>query len=555
MNMLETRCISSLAKVFPDKELTDPPISKVTSLRNETFSFQVAFRAKFQLKGMRVRVDSELSDLILVRTVGLAPSTMPIYPDHDDSIISAEPGLYPDPLYPLEKMERISAQPGQWMAIWLTVEVHDRVLPGTHRINIVFENASGEHLAGEYVDLEIIPASLPKQELIHTEWFHADCLAVHYGHEAFSEEHWQMIERYVNNAVKHGMNMILTPLFTPPLDTAIGGERPTIQLVDVVKSGESYQFAFDRLTRWIEMCTRNGVEFFEFSHFFTQWGAKHAPKIIATENGETNQIFGWDTDAAGEAYRGFLSQFLASLTSYIHENGLRQRCYFHISDEPNMDSLESYQSASRIVSELLPQFPIIDALSDYEFYAKELVKQPIPSNDHLALFLDNKVPNLWTYYCCAQYKRVSNRFFSFPSARNRIIGMQLYKFDIAGFLHWGYNFWFSQYSKQPIDPYQVTDSGGAFPSGDAFLVYPGADGPIESIRMEVFVEALQDLRALKLLESFIGKEATLKLLERGLVNPLTFTEYPVEAEWILRKRDEINRAIAEHLAGKEAYQD
>lgn len=60
-----------------------------------------------------------------------------------------------------------------------------------------------------------------------------------------------------------------------------------------------------------------------------------------------------------------------------------------------------------------------------------------------------------------------------PSARNRILGALLYKYNAVGFLQWGYNFWYSQFSKHEIDPFTVTDAGKAFPSGDAFVVYPG----------------------------------------------------------------------------------
>ncbi|RCW49013.1 DUF4091 domain-containing protein [Paenibacillus prosopidis] len=543
--VLETRCLSSLAKVFPDQELTDPVTDKGSALRNEAFSFQVAFRANHILKELKVRIESDLAEQISVRSVGLVPSELPIYGDHDDFILRAAPGLYPDPLYPVDEKEGLTALPVQWRAIWLTVDIHAQTPPGIHPIRIALEIADGERLAEELFELDIIPASLPKQRLIHTEWFHADCLAVYYGFEVFSEQHWEMIDRYVLSAARHGMNMLLTPLFTPPLDTAVGAERPTVQLVDVEKSGESYRFGYEKLTRWIELCLRRGIEYIEFSHLFTQWGAKHAPKIVATENGESKRIFGWETDASGEAYGNFLSQFLPSLVTYIQDHGLAGRCYFHVSDEPNIESLASYESASRIVNGLLPQFPVIDALSDYTFYEKGLVKRPIPSNDHLQAFLNNGVPELWTYYCCAQYKDVSNRFFCFPSARNRILGMQLYKYEIAGFLHWGYNFWFSQLSQKPVDPYRVTDALHAFPSGDAFLVYPGKEGPVESIRLEVFTEALQDLRALQLLESLIGKEKTIELLEERLAGPLTFTEYPQQAEWMLTKRDAVNRAISE----------
>jgi len=137
-----------------------------------------------------------------------------------------------------------------------------------------------------------------------------------------------------------------------------------------------------------------------------------------------------------------------------------------------------------------------------------------------------------------------------PSARNRILGLQLYKYNIKGFLQWGYNFWYSQYSRYPINPFCVTDAGYAFPSGDAFIVYPSEEGPLESIRLEVFFEALQDLRALQLLETLLGREAIMNLLEDGLDTPITFSEYPTDARWLLEMREEINLKIADYQKNK-----
>jgi hypothetical protein len=287
------------------------------------------------------------------------------------------------------------------------------------------------------------------------------------------------------------------------------------------------------------------MEYFEMSQLFTQWGAKCAPKVMALENGEYKRIFGWETDAMDENYKNFLDQFLTELTAFLKCKGLQKNSYFHTSDEPHPDHFEYYKNASSIMKKYVKDFPSFDCVSDYKFYEEGLVSIPVPPTSHIEPFLEHKVPGLWTYYCCVQYDEVSNRFFFMPSARNRIIGIQLYKFDIAGFLHYGYNFWNSQYSLKHIDPYKVTDAGCAFPSGDAFLVYPGNDEPIESLRLEVFYEALQDLRSLKLLESFIGRDEVVNLLEEGLDTPITFRKYPRDAEWLLQKREQINRKIDE----------
>ncbi|WP_282941397.1 DUF4091 domain-containing protein [Paenibacillus sp. RC67] len=545
--LLKTQVLSSLSKVFADEALSEPLLKKASAFKNETYSFQVAIQSPMLIKSVQVKVRGELEEMTMARTVGLVPSELPWMHDADLHVLRTTPGLYPDPLYSVDDQEGLTLFPEQWRSVWITVSLDGTVKPGVYEIEVGFENAQGEELGSQKLELEVIDADLPEQKLIHTEWFHVDCLAVHYGVEVFSERHWELIDKYIHTAVQHGINMILTPIFTPPLDTAIGAERPTVQLVDVKKSGDTYEFAFDKLKRWVDLCTERGIRFFEFSHLFTQWGAKHAPKIVAVENGEHKKIFGWETDANSDEYRSFLTQFLQELVAFIQANGLEERSYFHNSDEPRMEDMEQYKRISDFTKKHLGDYPIIDALSDYAFYEKGVVERPIPANNHIEPFIENGVKPLWTYYCVSQRKLVSNRFFNMPSARNRIIGMQLYKFEAEGFLHWGYNFWFSQYSKKPINPFLNTDANHSFPSGDAFLVYPGPEGPIESIRMEVFYEALQDLRALQLLETFIGKEQVVALLEEGLEQPLTFSEYPRSMEWLLAKREQVNRSIQQYI--------
>ena len=127
----------------------------------------------------------------------------------------------------------------------------------------------------------------------------------------------------------------------------------------------------------------------------------------------------------------------------------------------------------------------------------------------------------------------------------------MYKYDVKGFLHWGYNFYFSRFSIRQIDPFQVTDADNAFSSGDSFVVYPGKDGsPLLSLRLPVFYDGLQDMRALQLLESLAGREKTMQILEEGLKEPLTFSCYRHEDAWLLDLRERVNRAIMQYTAEK-----
>ena len=535
---------SPLAKIFPDEGPVRREYRRFSALRGETSSFQAAYKGDNpHLEELTVRVDSPLCPHIRVRSVELMPSAYPCHTETDDGYLRTAPGLFPDYLCELPG-GRALLPAGQWRSLWIDVDLPEDCPQGPHPIGIALHGPGGECLCSAAAELEVTGATLPAQNLIHTEWFHADCLADYYAVPVLSESWWGIVASFIKTAAKRGINMILTPAFTPPLDTAIGGERTTVQLVDVYVKDGAYSFRFDNLKRWIELCGSLGIRYFEIPHLFTQWGAKAAPKIMAHIDGAYRRIFGWDTPAAGGEYTRFLSRYLPALTDKLREWGVAERTFFHISDEPSYAQLDDYMAAKNSIIEYLKDFQIIDALSDYEFYKSGAVGRPIPASNHIRPFIENNAPDLWTYYCTGQPIAVSNRFFALPSYRNRIIGIQMYKYNIKGFLHWGYNFYNSRNSARHINPFAVTDGGYAFPSGDPFLVYPDEDGsPGESIRIMVFHEALQDLRALELLETLAGRDFVLGLIEEGAEKPITFDEYPKADGYILELREKVNREI------------
>ena len=204
----------------------------------------------------------------------------------------------------------------------------------------------------------------------------------------------------------------------------------------------------------------------------------------------------------------------------------------------------SYKKAAEYIRTLFEGYTVMDALSDYKFYKKGIVTNPIPANDHIDKFIGN-VENLWVYYCSAQNNHnVANRFFCNDSVRTRVIGYQMFKYDIVGFLQWGYNFYYKRLSKGLVNPYEVTDAGKEFPSGDSFIVYPAEDGTAHhSLRLKVFYDALQDMAALKTLEKLTDKKTCLDIIEEKGKHNITFSSYPHEEAWLLNTREEVNKAI------------
>jgi len=545
---LKLKAVSSLEKVFADEELNAPNLEKASVLRGEVFSFQIAYYCDIKVD-LSIEIDSPLSNLVEIRETALVPCEVPAeeFGDSPD-LLRTTPGLYPDPLLPV--YEKIILAPKQWRTVWVTVRVADDE-PGGKKMISCKATALIVHTDESFdvettIELDVLAVALPKQKLVHTEWFHADCIYSFYDVKCWSEEYWDLLGKYIANFSNHGMNLLLTPIWTPPLDTQVGGERPTVQLLGIEKDGDTFKFDFSKLGRWIDLSLENGIEYFEMAHPFSQWGAECCPKVIVRENGEDKKMFGWHTSSRCVEYVSFLRQLFPQLLAFLDSKGVKEKCFYHVSDEPGWQHQENYQACAELIRELVDGAPIIDALSNIEFYNSGLVEHPIPGNDHIELFVEADVKPLWTYYCVSQREKVSNRFFNFPSCRNRIMGVLMYKYDIYGFLHWGYNFWYSRHSiDQNLDPFKSTDAGRGFPSGDAFMVYPGKDGPVDSIRNEVMFEGLQDLRALRKLESLQGREATIELIEDGLDYELKMKYYPRSASWLLGLRERVNNRIAE----------
>ncbi|MBR4941038.1 MAG: hypothetical protein IKZ19_03465 [Clostridia bacterium] len=436
--MLTCKILNSLEKVFPDCEPKGERV-ELSMLKGETASFQIAVKTQGKV---RISVDAE-GFTTRIRRIVEVPVNLPVWPTNPDTdYLRRTPGLFPDVLREMPQ-GNIMQITGWWRSFWVDVEPLEETCGGDHKIKVKVERLDWDGEPAEtyssVLSLHYVAAALPPQKLIQTKWFHADCLADYYHVDVFSEDWWRIVENFVSCAVRMGINMILTPIITPALDTYVGGERTTVQLIDVRVDNGKYSFNFDLLKRWVDMCLRCGVEYFEIAHLYSQWGAKFAPKVMATVDGEYRRIFGWETPALGGAYKDFLAELLPQLDKTLKEMGIAHRCRFHVSDEPHEDALDHYTAVRDQAKVYLKDYVFMDALSHFDFYKAGAVDIPVVASDSgdMQKFLDSDIKGLWIYYCCGQSFEVSNGFIAMPSQRTRILGTQLYLYGMGGFLQWG----------------------------------------------------------------------------------------------------------------------
>lgn len=558
---------SSQKKIFPD-DVPSKNFEYGTALKNEPFSITLAYKT-IETTCLPVSVFVKCDGLdISIYKIGFVPVTHPESVCNGVASENRGAGLYPDMLlkrkttpelikkehfgtihYENNEKNTLNATCSAMQSVLITFNENGKdVKPGIYDIEIfVCDNSTLEVVGNHKFTLKIIDQNLPETELMYTNWFHYDSLADIHGVELYSEKYYEIFKKYISNATKFRMNTLLIPAFTPPLDTFQGEERTNSGVVKIKRIGKDYQFDFSELERIIKIASDCGITYFEHPHFFTQWGAKHAPNIYADDNGTYKRIFGWETDATGDEYNTFLNAYIPEFLSFAKKIGISEKLFFHISDEPNVQHEESYKKAVELVSNLLKDYKSGDALSSVKYYNKGLVKIPIVQIDNADNFF-GKCETFWLYYTGGYYPasadvhKCANRLLSSKPYCTRILGLHLYKYKTSGFLHWGYNFYYDKMCKGIFDP-KADACGYKQMPGASYLAYPGINEPIPSLREKYMCEAMDDYRALKALEKFIGYDEVIKLCNSFFSEEVSCFTIPDGEDKMIAFREMINNEI------------
>ena len=339
---------SSLEKLLPHSAHLAPTIQCLSGLWGETVSFQISFHAAEDenrlFSSVSVKHPSCNPQIFVVEQV---PCSFPCAPTATGAYLTKSPTLMPDPLVPYTG-KPLRIKPFLSQILWIDIPISIQDSSGD--IEIVFSDRDGNCIEKTTFPLTIVPISLMPQKTQHSEWFYADCLCDKHGCEMFSDEFFEIAAKYFRLATEHSVDTLLTPVFTPSLDIEEGGRRTPSQLVKIYPSDTGYYFDFTLFHRWVEVAKSCGIQYFEIAPFFTQWGAKCAAEIYwETEQG-TQTLFGWNTPANSLEYANFLKQFLCQLMPHLHQLGIANKTFFHVSDEPYINHIEQYETAYNAIA-------------------------------------------------------------------------------------------------------------------------------------------------------------------------------------------------------------
>jgi len=450
--------------------------------RGEYESIQIALRADEQVEGVAATIspleggaDSIAGENLLLNVVGLIPVEKNTEGTPAEELIPA-PCEIPDPLLPYEPLD---LEAGRTRAFWVTVHVPRDAAPGEYEGTVTVRADQETEIP---IKLTVYPISLPDKRPLHmTNWFDAAALSRWYQVEAWSEEHWKLIETYARDMAEHGEDTIIVSLGL----IAIWQE----------KDG-TLTFDFDRFDRYVDAFMAVGIDQgIELGHVGGRgpggWNAKemvfHDRKVNLREGAEAREF------TREEKVRALVR----AVQDHLEQRGLLDISMIHIADEPIPANIESWKEKSHIVHEAAPKLRRVDAIhvpdcgGELEIYCPELGYFD-KWYDGFAAMQERGEIELWFYTCCNPRGLYANRFIDYQLIKTRLLHWMNYLYDARGYLHWGPNRWTEK-------PYQEA-ARGDLPPGDAWLVYPGEEGPVSSIRWEALRDGVEDFELLWVLE-------------------------------------------------------
>jgi hypothetical protein len=480
---------SDLVRVFEDGYKL-PPMNdtvKVFGIRGEIISGQIALNAKNNLTNVSVDIsvlkdpstgNSLPGNAVEWNFVGCIPLSKNTPNQPQSALIRTAPARFPDYLM---AERQLNVNKGTWQSIWLTVNIPENAKAGNYAGKAIVKSDQGDQSLP--VSLTIYPFLLPeKRHLKVVEWYTTDDFARFHGiKEIYSDAWFAMLHKYADNIVAHRQNTFRVPMET----------------IEIRKSKDG-QFEFD-FTHFDQISNvfwdTKKMDYLE-TGFLTKFGEGDwfSTEIKLSDLKVKISETGVQATLPGSEVAPYL---LPAFEDHLRQKGWLNKTYFHIKDEPSVHNAAAWREMSSYIHKYAPDLIRMDAIETT--FLLDDIEVAVPKLDALATWYDEykksqqKGTELW-FYTVGIYQGsvLPNKTIDMPLIDSRIMHWLNYKYDITGYLHWGWNQWTE-------DPYK--DTGENF--GDAWHVYPVKDGVLNSMRWEEMRNGLQDYEYLWLLENKI----------------------------------------------------
>ena len=392
------------------------------------------------------------------------------------------------------------------------------------------------------LQVRVYDVLVPEKGFSVTNWFSLEAIRRFHQVADGTSAYYDMVRRYARM-----MRRARQTMFYIELDDRC------------VASRDPYTFRFDHLRPLIGLFFEEGMNTLELGPLLSRGFLPDGMPDMYTDQFKCAMA----PDVPVDSFEGYalMSAFVRALAAFLKENGWAGRVVFHIHDEPDIHYRDDaalqarrrqYLLTADILRRHLPGVRVIEAVDSTAFRGGVDIWVPVTASYERSRDQFRQLAALgeeiWTYVCCTPQGHWLNRFLDLPLLRGRLLFWGCAANRMQGFLHWGFN----QF-QLGMDPFRGTSCpnhtgiGTNFPCGDSFIVYPGADGPWPSMRLEAARRGAEDAALLALLRSR-DEDAHDRLVARAFTDNSHYQDDPAAFEviWedLLAALEQISRVPA-----------
>lgn len=289
---------------------------------------------------------------------------------------------------------------------------------------------------------------------------------------------------------------------------------------------------------------------------------ERAKRLLA--RGMTSFGVGRYSGSFGNNWPGDISSFIPLYRTYgqlLRDHNLLDDSYLYTYDEPSTDNEKVPKIAEAIheADPMLKNLVVLHGAPTYEtsadwFKDMDIICLRNVSFDPVQGEAIRKAGKELWIYCSGPSYPFPTFVIDYPTTAYRVLPWMCWKYQAKGLLYWCVNFW----TKNPYTDTMNTRWGQ---NGNGLLFYPGPEGPVGSIRLEILRDGLEDYDMIVLLEEAIAKAkgtAPQELIQRGeaVLGEIdkmipSMREYPKDPGRLYELRQRIAEMI--EALGKEAF--
>lgn len=369
--------------------------------------------------------------------------------------------------------------------LFLRFEAEKDMPPIQGKINMRF-TIDGETAETE-VPLEVAKACIPepsKDGFAVINWLKPEELCALHNVESDSPEFWRIVDSYLDNQLELRTNHLMLPAGVPIRD----------------ENGNVTGFDFTVCRKMGEMALKKGFHYV-YGGFVAHW--------IEWEDEEIMLL--WDRSVGVMTREGYrqLKMYFTELWNMVVSMNWQDFWMQCMVDEPQFKNSAAYRILSDICRKCMPGVTIHDPVETYDIPGATdiwcLKQAQFDQYRDVWKELQAMGERFTVYTCGFPAGKVMNRSTDLPLLAGRLPFWICAKEHFVGFLHWGYNAWGKTDPVKRNCFYHAKDNV-SFPPGDGFIVYPGKEGPINSLRAQIQLFGAEDCELLRQLNDENIKE-------------------------------------------------